>query len=343
MASVRSYRNWNKRTDQKTEKIKYEVRKKYENKMKIKFSKWVTLIMTNRIVQIILLIIIALAFLLFPVNNISNEIIKVVLVGIRIVVISGLVISQVKNNPIASLAAILLIGTGITIWSNNISQDILLEMIMGEKWEYQYMILICICCMISVWVCLAFWGVKKYSYKRKRDKIKFVVCVGVEYIIILVSVIGVYANLYMAYHDKIYWEYQKYLFVTEGESVLPYGKRIEKKINGYDWVIYGKYGEKDENKLCPIYITIYDETGRVGIIEPDLNIVLDEKNIGTTDNEMYMYFSFVSFFSSGYGDIYPTSTITRKWAVQEMIISHILMVLLIPVLITSVQEFIRKS
>ena len=56
-----------------------------------------------------------------------------------------------------------------------------------------------------------------------------------------------------------------------------------------------------------------------------------------------MYFSFVSFFSSGYGDIYPTSTITRKWAVQEMIISHILMVLLIPVLITSVQEFIRKS
>ena len=37
------------------------------------------------------------------------------------------------------------------------------------------------------------------------------------------------------------------------------------------------------------------------------------------------------------------SSITRNWAVQEMIISHMIMVVLIPILLTSVQEFIQKQ
>ena len=65
--------------------------------------------------------------------------------------------------------------------------------------------------------------------------------------------------------------------------------------------------------------------------------------VKTLNNEKYIYFSFVSFFSSGYGDIYPISSITRNWAVQEMIISHMIMVVLIPILLTSVQEFIQKQ
>ena len=77
--------------------------------------------------------------------------------------------------------------------------------------------------------------------------------------------------------------------------------------------------------------------------ESFLNIALNEDNMGSANNEKYIYFSFVSFFSSGYGDIYPISSITRNWAVQEMIISHMIMVVLIPILLTSVQEFIQKQ
>ena len=48
--------------------------------------------------------------------------------------------------------------------------------------------------------------------------------------------------------------------------------------------------------------------------ESFLNIALNEDNMGSANNEKYIYFSFVSFFSSGYGDIYPISSITRNWA-----------------------------
>ena len=41
---------------------------------------------------------------------------------------------------------------------------------------------------------------------------------------------------------------------------------------------------------------IQNENGKIGIIEPDLNIALNEDNMGSANNEKYIYFSFVSFF-----------------------------------------------
>ena len=59
----------------------------------------------------------------------------------------------------------------------------------------------------------------------------------------------------------------------------------------------GNYDEQDKEKLCPLDIMIQNENGKIGIIEPDLNIALNEDNMGSANNEKYIYFSFVSNFS----------------------------------------------
>ena len=334
MAPVRSYTNWNSRTtDEKSQRVNDEL--KETNKKRSKRIKM--------IIQLVLVIIIALFLFFFPVNFIRNKTAQFMIVAFKIIIISGLTISQIRTNPIASLATVTFIGFGIWFCSINISQNTLLKMVTGTKWEFQYIFLVAVCCMIAIWLCLSLWGTKKYRNKKTRDKIKFVICVCIEYVVILIVVINVYANLYMAYHDNMYFMLQTNLFETQGENVSSHRKRIEKKIDGKRWIINGNYDERDEEKLCPLNILIQDEEGNSSIIEPDLNIALDEDKIGTANSETYIYFSFGSFFSSGYGDIYPISTITRNWAVQEMIISHILMILLIPIMITSIQEFIQKN
>ena len=114
---------------------------------------------------------------------------------------------------------------------------------------------------------------KKYSNKKKRDKIKFVICVCLEYVIIVGVVISVYANLYVAYHNNVYFAFQMNLLEMQGENVSLHRKKIEKKIDGKTWSVNGNYDEQDKVKLCPLDIMIQDENGKIGIIEPDLNIV----------------------------------------------------------------------
>ena len=84
--------------------------------------------------------------------------------------------------------------------------------------------------MVAIWVWLSLWGVKKYSNKKKRDKIKFVICVCLEYVIIVGVVISVYANLYVAYHNNVYFALQMNLLEMQGENVSLHRKKIEKKL-----------------------------------------------------------------------------------------------------------------
>ena len=348
MAPVRSYTNWNKRTtDEKTQAEDYKFQKENNEKRygdrKLKFPKWINAFVINQIIQIFLGIMIALLIVFFPVKFTNSKAIQVMIVGIKIIVMSIMMIKKIRTEPLASLSIISLVGFGIWLWSLTISQKTLLKMVTGTAWEFQYIFFMFICCMVAIWVWLSLWGVKKYSNKKKREKIKFVICVCLEYVIIVGVVISVYANLYVAYHNNVYFAFQMNLLEMQGENVSLHRKKIEKKIDGKTWSVNGNYDEQDKEKLCPLDIMIQNKNGKIGIIEPDLNIALNEDNMGSANNEKYIYFSFVSFFSSGYGDIYPILSITRNWAVQEMIISHMIMVVLIPILLTSVQEFIQKQ
>ena len=345
---MRSYTNWNRRTpDEKTQAEEYKHQKANKEKKcrnrKVKFSKLIKVLITNQIIRIIWGIMISIFILLCPVNFTESKLIHVTIVCIKIAVISVAIIKQIGTEPLVALCAISFIGFGIWVYSLNISQKKLLEMVIGTKWEFQNSFFIFICSMITVWIYLSLRGTKKYSNKKKRDKIKFVICMCFEYVFTIGIVISVYANLYMAYHDEIYYKFQMDLLGTQGENISLHRKKIEKEIDGKTWIIDGMYDEQDKEKVCPLDIMIQDEEGKIGIIEPDLNTALNSESIGSANYEKYYYFSFGTFFSSGYGDIYPISSITRNWAMQEMIISNILMVFLIPILITSVQEFIQKQ
>lgn len=101
------------------------------------------------------------------------------------IVMSIMMIKKIRTEPLASLSIISLVGFGIWLWSLTISQKTLLKMVTGTAWEFQYIFFMFICCMVAIWVWLSLWGVKKYSNKKKRDKIKFVICVCLEYVIIV--------------------------------------------------------------------------------------------------------------------------------------------------------------
>lgn len=101
------------------------------------------------------------------------------------IVMSIMMIKKIRTEPLASLSIISLVGFGIWLLSLTISQKTLLKMVTGTAWEFQYIFFMFICCMVAIWVWLSLWGVKKYSNKKKRDKIKFVICVCLEYVIIV--------------------------------------------------------------------------------------------------------------------------------------------------------------
>ena len=56
-------------------------------------------------------------------------------------------------------------------------------------------------------------------------------------------VISVYANLYVAYHNNVYFAFQMNLLEMQGENVSLHRKKIEKKIDGKTWSVNGNYDE----------------------------------------------------------------------------------------------------
>ena len=64
---------------------------------------------------------------------------------------------------------------------------------------------------------------------------------------------------------------------------------------------------------------------------------------GTSYIAENLYFSAITYFTVGYGDIYPIADIVRTWAMQEALISHIMTLLIVPILIIVGQTFINKK
>lgn len=175
MAPVRSYTNWNSRTtDEKTQAEDYKFQKENNEKRygdrKLKFPKWINAFVRNQIIQIFLGIMIALLIVFFPVKFTNSKAIQVMIVGIKIIVMSIMMIKKIRTEPLASLFIISLVGFGIWLWSLTISQKTLLKMVTGTAWEFQYIFFMFICCMVAIWVWLSLWGVKEYSNKKKETK-----------------------------------------------------------------------------------------------------------------------------------------------------------------------------
>lgn len=105
----------------------------------------------------------------FPVKFTNSKAIQVMIVGIKIIVMSIMMIKKIRTEPLASLSIISLVGFGIWLWSLTISQKTLLKMVTGTAWEFQYIFFMFICCMVAIWVWLSLWGVKNTVIRKKRE------------------------------------------------------------------------------------------------------------------------------------------------------------------------------
>lgn len=68
---------------------------------------------------------------------------------------------------------------------------------------------------------------------------------------------------------------------------------------------------------------------------------LDE--LETVDYSTFLYFSRITFFTIGYGDIIPTGYETQNLVGLEALTAHILSVIFIPILFIVVQEILNKK
>ena len=57
----------------------------------------------------------------------------------------------------------------------------------------------------------------------------------------------------------------------------------------------------------------------------------------------HLYLSTVTYLGGGYGDVYPTSDLIKTFAVQEMFISHIMGLLIVPLLLAIIQVFVGEA
>lgn len=298
---------------------------------------------------------IAIMFFLFPVGLIENNIVAIMLTILKLVLITVSIVYTAKKEA-AAIVALLFIEQIISyLYSMIFFKKYAFEIIDTFKFLPKCYMFFNVLLIIITLVIGVFYGLKKYNRNLLRSKLEFAILIILGYLIIMVTTIGGYASLFENYHNELYWRYQEKLLTANYSVKLNSSICIKelkiKTDEGYEKIegFYGKeYGSKKVD-ISPYRISIntYDINEKYiksYTIEPAVNTVLEEGYImGTADASEYRYFSYVTYFTIGYGDIYPIANIMKDWVIQEAIIANIMSLLIVPLLLIAGQIFIVES
>lgn len=309
----------------------------------------------KEILQIIGSCMLAIIFLFFPIGMIENNIVGIILTILKLGLIIGSIVYTAKKE---ATAIVTLLGIEMLIsylYSSMFFDKYSFEIIDDLKILPRYYMFFYILVMIITLVIGIFYGLKKYNRNLLLGKLKFAFLIIFGYFIIMITTIEGYANLFENYHNELYWKYQEKLLtvsysVNLDSSVCIKELEIEtdagyEKIQGF----YNKEYGSENVDISPyrISIDIYDTSNnfiKSYTIKPAINTIIEESNsAGTADASIYRYFSYVTYFTIGYGDIYPIANVMKNWVIQEAIIANIMSLLIVPLLLIAGQIFIVAS
>ncbi len=206
--------------------------------------------------------------------------------------------------------------------------------------------------MITTIMIGAFYGLRNYTNRTLGQKVSYCILIIAGYLIIMMVTIFGYGNLYDNYHNEVYFKYSDKLIGGEWtgnvDSPICIKRLVENTEEGYLDIEGYYYKEQGIIDIQPykISITEYDSDNsflKSYYIEPGTNIVMLKDIFGTSDATENFYFSAITYFTVGYGDIYPIADIVRTWVMQEALIAHIMTLLIVPILIIVGQTFISKK
>lgn len=289
-----------------------------------------------------------------PIGCISNDYIVTALSIVKVFIILAITIYSAKTNAGAVLTLLIIEGVSAIVFSNILFQHDSLEIIYIFNLTSKNYFMIFLLIMIATIMIGAFYGLRNYNNKTLGQKVSYCVLIIVGYLIIMgVTIVG-YGNLYDNYHNELYFKYGDKLmgveYTVNVDAPICIKRLTENTNEGYlniEGYYYKEQGTMEVgNRPYRISITEYDYENNVlksYYIEPGTNAIMSKDIFETSYIAENLYFSAITYFTVGYGDIYPIADIVRTWAMQEALISHIMTLLIVPILIIVGQTFINKK
>lgn len=311
-------------------------------------------IVNKKILKIIFEIIVCLLVILSPIDLIQNDVISTILMLLKFALIIISVIYTAKREPGGIIIFLLIEALALYLYSDSYFKAHSLEIIDIMKIFPRLYMCIGIFVMIITFLIGIFYGLKKYNRNSILIKIKFAMLIVGGYLVIMYSTIFGYANLFQNYHNEVFWNYQEKLsaatYIVKKDSTACFKDIKVDTDNGYV-IIEGYYRKdigSDKIDITPyqIFVSVYDSKGKfvkMYYLEPGINTLLQSDIVATSIGTEYRYFSFVTYFTIGYGDIYPVADIMKTWVIQEGTIAHIMSLLVIPLLFIIGQMFITEK
>ena len=297
-----------------------------------------------------------IAMLIFftPIGYIQNACIVTVLSVIKLGILFVITVYSAKTNAYAVLMFLLIEGVSAIIISNILFQRDSLEIVYIFNFTSKNYFIFFLLIMIATIMIGALYGLRNYNNRTLGQKVSYCVMISVGYLIIMIVTIIGYANLYDNYHNEVYFKYAEKLIGVEYkinvDSAICIKEIVENTENGYLNIegFYHKEQGTIDVDIQPymISITEYDNDNnyvKSYYIEPGTNIIMSKDIFGTSSSSENLYFSTITYFTIGYGDIYPIADIVRMWAMQEALIAHIMTLLFVPILIIIGQTFLNKK
>lgn len=310
---------------------------------------------TKERVTSITIIIIYVLFLLSPIALLKSKILINILLAAKIALSLALLFIAVKKDIIALPHLMIFEGLVISLFSRiYFGNHALYSVAYTSPLINRCCFFILILVMVATLLYIVFYGLINYKRSTLKDKFKYCVSIMIGYLIIMSTTIIGYASLFSGYHNELYYKFEEKLDkgpCTINEYSTECVKEIEDengslKIEGY----YHKKQGGDLEDFHPYRISIekYDNNNKEKLIysvniEPVVNRILEEETMGNTFYGEYLYFSAVTYFTIGYGDVYPIANIAKSWVLQEALIAHILSLIIVPSLIVAGQIFASKE
>ncbi len=307
----------------------------------------------KEIILSIIVCIVGVAFFVWPIGEVQNNMISAILVITKIILVIIMAIVTAKRNAVSVLFLLTLEFLAIMIGSYIFFVKYALNIInIFSFWSQHHMFILIMLMVITLFIGV-FFGLRNYQNDTLKDKISYVTLIVVGYLIIMVATIVGYANLINNYHSELYFKYEDILmdanFTINEESKICI-KTIEKETENGHLEITGYYNKEigstiEDMNPYSIRINVYKDNdfSNFYIIEPPINTVLESDPISNWNIDEYFYFSCITYFTIGYGDIYPIADVVKYWVIEEAFISHIMSLLIVPILILIGQTFVNKN
>ncbi|MEA4901907.1 potassium channel family protein [Desulfitobacterium sp.] len=194
-----------------------------------------------------------------------------------------------------------------------------------------------------------------YYFNLLIYKIRFLYPI-LAFVFLIFTVIYSFAGIYSAYEDKYYGYYAVNVLEDKPENIQIEEFQDSQAIRAYYLSKYDNKGElllKEEVRVCgdinvygplgdKIFIDTYDAKGKSidhTLIERGFSNTSDNYNLVNSIDTLY--FSCVTIFTVGYGDITPIAPQIKQIAQIEMLTGYLITCLFVPFLIVAVQKLIE--